>query len=168
MTPKKPCGGCTACCVVFCVVELDKPAHTPCQHLCDGGCDIHDLSRPATCANFQCGWTLSDWPDDLRPDRCGVIFMPLWKIGEHQKAIEGVMLTRSAHRRRVTKKHIEELVRAGHVLILTYEGESILNGVHFDRLRYPTLTAEIVVQSLVEAKREAAKVFFAKLREEGQ
>ncbi|NLY01166.1 MAG: hypothetical protein GXY83_34170 [Rhodopirellula sp.] len=156
MTPKKPCGPCTACCTVFTVVEFDKPRHTPCQHLCATGCSIHDQPRPATCTDFFCDWTLSDWGDELRPDRCGVIYVTQSWIDPHHKLIGGLMSNPYAYLSRVSKKHIERLVRAGHVLLLTWEDEE---GVEyhpfFERFRYPALNVDIIARSLKDLNKKA-------------
>ena len=68
------CGGCTACCVQYCLPELNKPARVPCQHLCETGCSLHDQPRPQVCAEFTCGYLLTRWPLEMRPDNCGIIF----------------------------------------------------------------------------------------------
>jgi hypothetical protein len=77
------CGTCTACCRVFAITELEKPAGKWCQH-CDVGvgCQVYD-TRPSTCVEFKCLWLLSKdaepqhhLPDALRPDRCKVVFSP--------------------------------------------------------------------------------------------
>lgn len=75
------CGTCTACCRVFAIAELEKPASKWCQH-CDVGlgCTIYQ-TRPKTCVDFKCLWLLSQeqepkypLPESLRPDRCRVVF----------------------------------------------------------------------------------------------
>src|ERR1051325_372763 len=68
-------GTCTACCTALAVVELEKPHHTPCRHLCAGGCAIHaQPEMPQTCREFQCEWLRGNVPEEFRPDRLGVIF----------------------------------------------------------------------------------------------
>jgi hypothetical protein len=78
------CGSCTACCRVYAIPEVKKPAGPWCQH-CDigKGCKIYD-ERPALCVDFKCLWLQSreredkrdHLPDELRPDRCKVVFSP--------------------------------------------------------------------------------------------
>jgi hypothetical protein len=78
------CGTCTACCRIFDIPAISKPAGTWCQH-CDigKGCKIYD-SRPEMCREFKCLWLLSQEREDpreklapeLRPDRCKVVFSP--------------------------------------------------------------------------------------------
>jgi len=69
------CGSCTLCCRIARVPELNKPVDTWCKH-CDigKGCKIHE-SRPDSCRNFECLWyTNEDWPADLQPSECKVMF----------------------------------------------------------------------------------------------
>jgi hypothetical protein len=75
------CGSCTACCRVFAVPQLDKPAGKWCQHCKVGvGCQTyHD--RPQVCHDYECLWLQSQkrarpLPPELRPDRCKVVFTP--------------------------------------------------------------------------------------------
>ena len=75
--PQKECGGCTACCKIMAITELDKPAHQWCAH-CDigKGCNIYG-DRPQSCRDFECVW-LQAGPevldDSFRPDRVKVVF----------------------------------------------------------------------------------------------
>jgi hypothetical protein len=74
------CGSCTACCHVFAIPDLNKPAGKWCTHCAVGdGCKIY-LDRPKKCVEYECGWLQSqqrpgeEWPIELRPDRCRVVF----------------------------------------------------------------------------------------------
>lgn len=78
------CGNCTACCRVFDIPELKKPAGKWCQHCAIGsGCTIYDV-RPKPCVEFECLWLISQgredprehMPHSLRPDKCKVVFAP--------------------------------------------------------------------------------------------
>lgn len=76
------CGTCTACCRVFNIPEFSKPAGKWCEHCAIGkGCKIYE-ARPQVCRDYKCLWLLSQekgaakLPDDLRPDRCKVVFGP--------------------------------------------------------------------------------------------
>jgi hypothetical protein len=67
------CGECKACCGVVPVSEIGLLAYQPCPHLCDHGCGIY-ASRPTGCKTWNCQWLAEpEWPDEYRPDRCGVI-----------------------------------------------------------------------------------------------
>jgi hypothetical protein len=76
------CGTCTACCRIFSISELNKPAGKWCTH-CDigKGCRIYK-DRPVTCVTFKCLWLYSQdegndpFPEELRPDKCKVVFSP--------------------------------------------------------------------------------------------
>jgi len=75
------CGSCTACCRVFAIPELEKPAGKWCQHCAIGnGCKVYD-ARPEVCVQFECLWLQSQkrepaeqMPAALRPDKCKVVF----------------------------------------------------------------------------------------------
>jgi hypothetical protein len=78
MATDRSCGGCTACCQVVPVRELNLKAHQGCPHVRDmlnaagPGCSIYS-KRPRSCQAWNCGWLENDWEADLRPDRCGVV-----------------------------------------------------------------------------------------------
>lgn len=70
----RSCGGCTLCCKLYRVPETGKPEGSWCGDCRQGeGCGIH-ATRPNSCRNFVCFWLMDeDFPDDLRPDRCGLV-----------------------------------------------------------------------------------------------
>jgi hypothetical protein len=72
---ERTCGTCTLCCKVLGVDEVSTPRSAWCQH-CDkkSGCKIYD-QRPSACREFICLWLVdTSVPDDLRPDKCKVVF----------------------------------------------------------------------------------------------
>jgi uncharacterized protein len=78
------CGECNACCRVFEIPEINKPAGKWCEHCAiSKGCTIYE-DRPSMCVEFECLWLLSQRRMDpheqlgpeLRPDRCKVVFSP--------------------------------------------------------------------------------------------
>lgn len=78
----KTCGGCDRCCELVAVGEIRKPGFTVCPHQravfdkAGPGCDIY-AQRPHSCRSWSCGWLLNeDWPEALRPNRCGVVVDP--------------------------------------------------------------------------------------------
>jgi uncharacterized protein len=75
--PSKSCGECTLCCKTMPVEEVSKPEGKWCTHCKVGkGCGIY-ATRPQPCIDFECFWLQSPpeaMGDDLRPDRCGVVF----------------------------------------------------------------------------------------------
>ena len=76
MAPTRECGGCTLCCTVLPIRSdgLEKQSGTHCPHCTENvGCTIYP-KRPSACRAFLCGWReLPFIPDDMRPDRCGIL-----------------------------------------------------------------------------------------------
>jgi hypothetical protein len=74
----RSCDGCTACCKVMKVRELDKPMNTWCPHCKIGvGCGIYD-TRPKSCQGFRCVWLQTQSGDkplalELRPDKSRIV-----------------------------------------------------------------------------------------------
>jgi hypothetical protein len=52
------------------------PGH-PCRHCTGKGCAIYANRPQDPCINFICGWVQADspLPEDMRPDRAGVIVL---------------------------------------------------------------------------------------------
>ena len=75
---QRTCGPCTACCQGWLhskKLEM-RPGH-PCRHLVQQGCSIYPDRPEKPCKLFVCGW-LQDaetYPDEMRPDRSGVIML---------------------------------------------------------------------------------------------
>ena len=68
----RQCGGCTLCCKLLPVPQLDKAAGKRCQHQRYGkGCAVyHRKGFPPSCALWNCRWLVNDDTSDLRrPDR---------------------------------------------------------------------------------------------------
>jgi hypothetical protein len=79
VSPHNACGGCHACCRVP-FIRIDANAGGgKCHHcLINGACGIY-AARPKPCRDFKCHWLESQsrndkMPEELRPDRCGVVF----------------------------------------------------------------------------------------------
>jgi hypothetical protein len=87
MNPRE-CGGCTACCKLLGVTDLDppKPAWTWCKHCTVGqGCQIYD-SRPQSCKNFACMYQLGTPPlEGMRPDQCKVMYVAGYTKADEDK-----------------------------------------------------------------------------------
>ena len=73
-----PCGTCTLCCRLPAVPELSKPINNWCEFCKAGkGCLIYS-KRPPSCCQYECMWiSEGNLADDLRPDRCKIIFEQL-------------------------------------------------------------------------------------------
>jgi hypothetical protein len=68
------CDGCTLCCKVMSVYELEKPPGEWCPHCRAGvGCSIYD-DRPTECRQFLCGYLLlPDLSEEWKPSRSKII-----------------------------------------------------------------------------------------------
>ena len=111
------CGSCTACCRVYAIPALNKPAGKWCDHCIIGeGCKIYEARPKKECADFQCLWLEmknlgSDPADDLRPDRCKVVFSPTGQKG----LISATTMPgySDAFRKGAARRLIDGLVRTG-------------------------------------------------------
>lgn len=124
------CGGCQACCIIPYIPELNKPSYQRCRNCgTDVGCKLY-FARPRACREFECMWLKSQvrndiMPPELRPDRCGVIFVD--RDTEHSKAdvFEVVPGTPEALNNPHVMRFIDEMQRFGHKakLITHFVGE---------------------------------------------
>lgn len=106
------CGGCTACCTVLKIDDIDKPMDTPCQYCTGMGCSIHS-AKPETCKLFKCGYySGKNVPDGLRPDKCGIIF-----IKKNDRIFSGI-LVKGVPVTDVAKGQIESFRHQGYSVIL--------------------------------------------------
>ena len=153
----KSCNGCTACCVLFTVPEMDKPRMTPCKHLCATGCAIYERSRPAICTEFHCCWCEEPpWGEELRPDRNKIIFMSRGTIptsfGSRRPVYQGCMFSPYSRLRRENQLLIQKLSNSGKVVLLgsvTVDEEGVEDSFlsFFDKRLFPHLsTASLVKQ----------------------
>lgn len=70
---KRECNGCTMCCKLLGVIELEKPAGKQCQHCNPGvGCKIYE-QRPQGCKEFACLWLQGLAPEEMKPDETKVV-----------------------------------------------------------------------------------------------
>lgn len=70
----RACSGCTMCCKVLGITEIDKPVGAWCPS-CDigNGCRIYG-NRPVECQTFMCGWLYDDrFSDVWKPDRSKLV-----------------------------------------------------------------------------------------------
>lgn len=85
------CDGCTLCCTVLGVEEIEKVRGHACRYIDTVGCSVHrsrigrdGMVQPESCALFVCGWLASQslpparrMSPTMRPDRCGVVLGPI-------------------------------------------------------------------------------------------
>lgn len=107
------CGNCNMCCKITCVPELKKPVNAWCSFCTIGkGCEVYER-RPPTCRNYICLWLSDSLPDNLRPDKCKVIFEPF---------TDGIYLALcdesrpDAWKAPVVRKTIMQIVKSGKVI----------------------------------------------------
>lgn len=69
------CDGCTLCCKLFPIPDLNLKAGQECEYAIPGnGCKIYE-DRPNDCRKCECSYyQVENTSIDLRPDKCGVIF----------------------------------------------------------------------------------------------
>ena len=72
--PGRTCDGCTMCCKIFGIPELDKPRHEWCGHCEIGkGCKIYE-ARPQSCRDFVCGWLVdASVPEHWKPSKSRMV-----------------------------------------------------------------------------------------------
>lgn len=68
----RSCKGCTLCCELLGITEIDKPAFTKCWNQNHTGCSVYD-HRPPSCRQFDCAWRLGHVPKHLRPSTTGAV-----------------------------------------------------------------------------------------------
>lgn len=85
--PQRACDGCTVCCTLPDIPEVDSPPYVPCRHQGECGCGIY-AERPQVCRDFSCEWLRGNAPEWMKPDVCGVMpghtadhgAMQLWEV----------------------------------------------------------------------------------------
>ena len=70
----RSCAGCSLCCTLLSVAELDKPPLVPCGNCsANRGCRIY-LQRPTECRQFYCGYLLrTDLDSRWKPSRSRLV-----------------------------------------------------------------------------------------------
>ena len=81
-----------------------------CKH-CDKGCMIHD-SKPKECSLFDCMYLQVDVSEELRPDKCKVIFE---KLSDH---VIHATLDSRFELKDIVKKQMDAFVKQGFTVIL--------------------------------------------------
>jgi len=115
------CGPCTACCEGWLhskKLEM-RPGH-PCRHLKEQGCSIYPDRPEEPCVRFVCGW-LQDaetYPDEMRPDRSGVIMLTDRKW-HNWPVIRAVPAGRSVPEE--TREFLRQLAAQKQVPVIFYE-----------------------------------------------
>lgn len=126
-TSNRQCGECTVCCTVFPMSEFKKPQWCDCKHL-KGNCSIYE-QRPFNCKDYACCWFDGHLPDDMRPDKCGIVVgyeqLPhLWIVEARPGAIkEGIHKIRPALSGLVQEYNLGLMLWVGHGAIIPCDFE---------------------------------------------
>ncbi len=81
----RQCGTCITCCggwVAGTILGHEVKPGSPCRFVRAEGCSVYEQRPTDPCKNFVCGWLAPDspFPDEFRPDRLGVIIVPItWR-----------------------------------------------------------------------------------------
>lgn len=70
----RDCGDCTACCTWLVGDAYGHPfgCGQSCKFLESNGCGVYKV-RPETCRDYQCAWSQNILPEEMRPDKCGIL-----------------------------------------------------------------------------------------------
>jgi hypothetical protein len=72
--PGRSCGGCTLCCKVYTIPELNKPMGRWCPICAPGRGCVRHAERPQTCRAFDCLWITADFlGPEWKPDRSKLV-----------------------------------------------------------------------------------------------
>jgi hypothetical protein len=86
----RTCGTCKKCCegwlsghiYVKNIIDFEMKRDSPCPFSGEYGCSIYQFRPANPCKSFMCGWLIegSPLPEDYRPDKLGIIFLPIvWR-----------------------------------------------------------------------------------------
>ncbi len=117
----RECGGCSICCKVFMIKELQKFDYKWCTHARPGsGCAIY-THRPTVCQDFLCVWRLDpDLEHDHRPDFLGVMFYSRSvRLGHREVIVYFIMeFEFGASRKRFVQEQDRDYRAQGYITII--------------------------------------------------
>lgn len=135
------CGECRACCGVFPLPVLDKPAGVWCRLLGPAGCTVHGPGQPEVCRLYACYWLEHEsLPEESRPDRTGLVVTESGKVtvGGHELPVLVINLVRpDSDRGPAARRMIEDFLAAGMAVLLLHDQDM---RIVFDRIRYPSIS----------------------------
>lgn len=83
-TEGRTCGTCAVCCTWLGIEELKKWTGQACKHLDgripDKRCSIYE-HRPSACSKYSCFWLTGWGPEELQPNRSGLLLTPYQREG---------------------------------------------------------------------------------------
>lgn len=123
------CNGCTLCCYLLDVPEINKPAETECKDCAvNVGCKIWK-NRPQVCRDFECAYVqMKKVSPKLRPDNCKVIFE---KISD--RIFYGTQDPRFAATE-VAKKQVAAFINQGFsvIIVVPHQSQNFFIAKHHD------------------------------------
>jgi hypothetical protein len=154
------CGSCRACCIVFPLPVLEKPAHTPCRHLCAAGCGIHGREQPEVCREYTCRWLdHEELPEEYRPDRVGVVVTDSGEIRVKDRTLPVLvanLLARDGDRDAGARAMLADFSAAG-MAVLVVDGPDLR--IVYDRERHEGIGPEDIEEAFrLERAKDAAEL----------
>jgi len=120
MSAPRKCGACTLCCRLTAIPELNKQYGVWCRHCSIGeGCKAYE-QRPPSCYSYECLWLKGGLPDNLRPDRCKVVFEELKGHFIYLVLVNFGMP--DAWKNRDIRREISQLAKDGFAVVVSVEG----------------------------------------------
>lgn len=105
------CGDCTLCCTLLPIKEMKSPAGKTCIACRNNKCNIYN-TRPQECKDFKCLWLTSPvLGEDLRPDKCGVMF----ELCPEEKTVIA-LIARKNWKKENTKLLINQMLHDGYIV----------------------------------------------------
>jgi len=136
------CGECRACCLVFPLPVLDKPAGQWCKLLGPGGCTVHDLGQPEVCKQYACYWLEHEsLPEECRPDRLGMVVTESGSVsvGGHEIPVLVINLVNPDLDRGPAAALLADFLAAGMAALLLHGPDM---RIVYDRTRYASITPD--------------------------
>jgi hypothetical protein len=99
-----------------------------------------------------------EWGDELRPDRCHIIYVRAHRVGKKYVVVAN-QFTDYACFRKENASLITKLVRAGNIVILTHEDGA--DSFQYDDHRYPGVTPKKMLAILEKARKKRVKLYNA-------
>ena len=154
----KNCGECQACCWFFPLAFLNKPMRTNCPHQCRRAAQFYNQERHSVCKTFLCEWLQRpEWGEELRPDKCGIMYQRKENLGNGRGIIQASQFSPYSWLRRENGRAIDQLVRAGNIVLRSYtDKETAEYRTFYDERRYPRATTRRVLDQVLQVNKEAA------------
>jgi hypothetical protein len=116
------CKGCTSCCELNTISEINKEKYKMCKHCNGSGCSIYD-NRPISCKKYYCSYAQVDNANiELRPDNCKMIFERATDDGDIFLAVQDIKFEITD----VARKQIFQFNKQGFSVILHLKDERIV------------------------------------------